>query len=65
VLSVGRVGLGGVDVDLLAGVDGKRERFIGEGQVTDNGVVQPFGASVVQLHIVPGPQDAEPFTAGG
>jgi hypothetical protein len=49
----------------LAVVGGEVERFVGEGEVADDRVVEPFGAGAVELDVVGGPADAELVAAGG
>ena len=44
---------------------GDRELFVGEGELTDDGVVEPLGAGAVGSDVVVGPEPAEDFALGG
>ena len=49
----------------MPAVGGQVERFVAEGEVTDDRVVEPLGAGAVELDVVGGPADAELVAAGG
>ena len=46
------------------GSAGELEGFEVEGEVADDGVVEPLGAGAVELHVVRGPADTELVAAG-
>ena len=48
----------------MPGVGRQFEGFEVEGEVADDGVMEPFGAGAVELDVVRGPADAELVAAG-
>ena len=60
-----RAGFGGVDGEGEAGFGGHLESFVGEGELADDGVVEPFGAGAVVADVVAAPAGAEVVAAGG
>ena len=60
-----RAGFGGVDGEGEAGFGGHLETFVGEGELADDGVVEPFGAGAVVADVVAAPAGAEVVAAGG
>lgn len=55
----GGVGLGGPEGELLVGVSGAGQRLPVEGEITDDGVMQGFGAGALAGDVVSGPPSAE------
>jgi hypothetical protein len=49
----------------MAVVGGQVERFVVQGQVADDGVVEPLGAGAVELDVLRRPTDSELVAAGG
>jgi hypothetical protein len=49
----------------LPAVGGQVERFVGEGELADDRVVEAFDAGAVELDVVGGPPHAELVAAGG
>ena len=64
-LGRGRAGFGGVDHQDEAGFGGDGELLVGEGQLADDGVVEPLGAGAMGADVVVGPQAPEGLALGG
>ena len=61
----GRAGFGGVDQEHEPGLGGDGELLVGEGELADDGVVEPLGAGAVGADVVVGPEPAEGLAPGG
>jgi hypothetical protein len=58
-------GFGGVDDECQADVGGEAERFVVEGEGTDEEMVERLGAGPVLADVVGGPADPEGLASGG